>query len=453
MGEASVNAYLPLSEADRQVMMDTIGVKTFDALLSDIPAEIRDPAISFPKALSEHELEKEIAVLIRMNSVHCSAVSFLGAGVYDHYIPAVVASLASRGEFFTAYTPYQAEASQGTLQVIYEYQTMMANLTGMDVSTASHYDGATSLAEAVLISIAHTKKKRVLMSSTVHPEYRTVVKTYLSAYDCEIIEIGYDTNGGFDRDALAKVFDNDTACFVSQSPNFFGVIEDYAGIRTMLDEAKALFIMVANPMSLGVLKSPGEWGADMACGDAQPFGNGASFGGPHLGYITGTKQFQRKLPGRLAGMTEDADGKRAFVLTLQAREQHIRRARASSNICSNQALCALQACLYLSSVGAKGLKRISEINVENAHYAKQCIQKIAGCRIVFESPVFNEFLVAFKKPVADVLAIGKEQGVHIGVDVSQWYPEMKNTALVCVTETKDAQDIERLAAVLAQATV
>jgi len=446
-----VNPYLPLTDDDRETMLKTIGVKSFSDLITQIPADIPAPVIRLPEPLSEIALEKDVAATLAKNKAHDGTLSFLGGGVYDHYIPAVVGHLASRGEFFTAYTPYQAEASQGTLQVIYEYQTMIARLTDMAMCNASHYDGATSLAESVLMTLAHTGRKQVIVSRNVHPEYRDVLRTYLSSYDCQISELDFGADGTCDCDALAEMVTQESACFIAQSPNFFGVIEDYEGVKELLDKKGATFIIVSNPLSLGVCRTPGEWGADIACGDGQPLGNEPAFGGPHLGYIATTEKFMRKVPGRLVGMTEDSDGHRAFVLTLQAREQHIRRHRASSNICSNQALCALKACVYCASVGDAGLSRISEINVQNSTYLKDAIRLLKGCRIVFDAPTFNEFVLECEQPVSEVLEKCKHEKLYPGIALERWYPQLKNCLLMCATETKTKEDLDRCIAVLRKA--
>jgi len=433
-------AFFPLTDSDKKDMLKAIGVDSVDTLLSCIPSDVPRPKITLPEPMSEYALKRSIVE--RLDVV--DALSFLGAGVYDHYIPAIVDHLSSRGEFFTAYTPYQAEASQGTLQAIYEYQSMIASLTGLDVATASHYDGATSLAESVIISLNQTRRKKVLVAPTVHPEYRCVLNTYLSAYDCEIVTLPLRDDGLLDGEALTSLLTREVASLVVQSPNFFGLIEDMRGVREMLDSVGALLVVVANPLSLGVLRAPGSYGADIVCGDGQVFGNPQSFGGPHLGYIASTKKLMRSMPGRLAGMTEDSDGKRAFVLTLQAREQHIRRQRAASNICSNQALCALRACIYLAAVGHNGLKRIGEINVQNTAYMKDKLIATKQFELVFDGPVFNEFVLKSHKPLGPVLKKCQKAGIHLGVPVAQWYPQMKDCLLICVTETKTKNDIDHV---------
>jgi glycine dehydrogenase subunit 1 len=443
-----MHPYLPLTDTQRKAMLKDIGVGAFKDLLNDIPRDVPRPKISLPEPLSEQGLEKEMRQIAALNRPITSMLSFLGAGTYEHYIPAVVPHLASRGEFFTAYTPYQAEASQGTLQVIYEYQTMMASLTGMDVCNASHYDGATSFAESVIIAMQQTQRTKVIITASIHPDYRKVLRTYLSSYDCEIVEIGFTASGVLDRGALERALAKDVACCAVQSPNFFGVIENFEGLRERLDAVGACFIMVVNPMSLGVLRSPGEWGADIACGDAQVFGNPPSFGGPHLGFIACKEKLMRRLCGRLAGMTEDAEGKRAFVLTLQAREQHIRRERASSNICSNQALCALKTCVYLASVGDKGLRTIAENNVRNTDYLRNALKKVSGCKVLFDAPVFNEFVIQTALPAQHVIEACVRKGIFPGVALENYYPALKNCLLVCVTETKNKEDIDRFVSVI-----
>lgn len=443
-----MHPYLPLTDHDRKEMLRAIGVSSFKELLNDIPKDIPAPKISLPEPLSELDLEREMRTMADRNLNLGEMLSFLGAGTYEHFIPAIVPHLAARGEFFTAYTPYQAEASQGTLQVIYEYQTMMASLTGMDVCNASHYDGATSFAESVIIAMQQTRRNKVIITGTIHPDYRKVLCTYLSSHTCDIVEIGFTDTGAFDLGTLKKELSKDVACLAVQSPNYFGVIEDLTNVRQLLDTVGALLVMVVNPMSLGVLRSPGEWGADIACGDAHVFGNTPSFGGPHLGFIACRAALMRRLCGRLAGMTEDAEGKRAFVLTLQAREQHIRRDRASSNICSNQALCALHAAIYLAALGNEGQRRVSEINLQNAHYLKQELRKLKGCEIVFNAPSFNEFVLRTAVPVEKVLDECRVQGIFAGVKLGCDYPQLKNCMLVCVTETKSINDLDRFVSVL-----
>ncbi|MBN1689234.1 MAG: aminomethyl-transferring glycine dehydrogenase subunit GcvPA, partial [Candidatus Omnitrophica bacterium] len=331
--------YHPMTAVERQEMLEAVGVDSAEEFLRDIPSSLRNPKIALAEPFSEIEIQKRMKQLGAKNKTSADQLSFLGAGCYEHFIPAAVAQIAGRPEFYTAYTPYQPEASQGTLQAIYEYQSLVTELTGLDVSNASHYDGATSLAEAAILAVRHTDRTQVIISKSVHPDYRRVLATYLHGTPYKILELDCSPENTFDRKALTELINEKTACVVIQSPNFFGVVEDLDGISEMCHMKGALFIMVSNPLSLAVLKSPGEWGADLAVGDGQPFGIPMTFGGPLLGYFAATRTLMRKIPGRLAGMTQDSDGKRAFCLTIQGREQHIRRERASSNICTNQALC------------------------------------------------------------------------------------------------------------------
>ncbi|OGW80740.1 MAG: glycine dehydrogenase, partial [Omnitrophica bacterium GWA2_52_8] len=313
--------YQPLTEADKQAMLREIGVSSFEDLLKGIPPSLRKPVIQIPDGLSELEIQNLIKTLGNRNRPAGNALSFLGAGSYEHFIPAAVGEIISRGEFYTAYTPYQPEASQGTLQCIYEYQSLITELTGLDVSNASHYDGATSTAEAALITLRHTDRKKILVSAALHPHYRQVLKTYLMGTPFSMVEFGADTLGCYDRDEFKTLLDDQTACAIFQSPNFFGLVEDLEGIGQQLHANGSLFVMVVNPMSLGVFKSPGEWGADIAVGEGQPLGIPMQFGGPYLGFFSATRALMRRIPGRLAGLTADSDGKRAYCLTLQAREQ------------------------------------------------------------------------------------------------------------------------------------
>ena len=348
--------YLSLTEEEKKSMLGEIGVRSFDELIKDIPVSLRDPKILLSPSLSEPEVQDLISKLGRKNTTTRDALSFLGAGSYEHFIPAAAIEIVGRQEFMTAYTPYQPEASQGTLQAIYEYQSLMTELTGLDVSNASHYDGATSLAEAALVALKHTDRLKLLVARSLHPHYRETIRTYLAGTPYKVEELGFDVKGNFNREELTAKLDASVAGVIFQTPNFFGNVEDLEGISEQLHANGSLMILTANPLSLGLFKSPGEWGADIAAGEGQPLGLSMEFGGPYLGYFVTTQALMRRIPGRLAGLTEDADGKRAFCLTLQAREQHIRRERASSNICSNQALCALAACAYMTLLGKKGIR-------------------------------------------------------------------------------------------------
>ncbi len=368
-----LHRYLPMTEEDKKEMLQTIGVQTIDELFSDIPESVRFKGdLKIKEAKSESELLKELSQMASKNANLKEYASFLGAGVYDHYAPVIVDHVISRSEFYTAYTPYQPEISQGELQAIFEFQTMICELTGMDVANSSMYDGGTALAEAAMLAAGHTRKKKILVSSAVHPESRAVLETYAKGQHLEVVEINHK-DGVTDLDVLQSEVDDTVACVIVQYPNFFGQVEKLADIEKIVHQQKSLFIVSSNPLSLGALTPPGKFGADIVIGDAQPFGIPTQFGGPHCGYFATTKAFMRKIPGRLVGQTVDSDGKRGFVLTLQAREQHIRRDKATSNICSNQALNALAASVAMTALGKQGVKEMARQNISKAQYAKTSI--------------------------------------------------------------------------------
>jgi len=442
--------YLSLTEEEKRSMLDRVGVRSFDDLIKDIPVSLRDPKIVLPPSLSEPEIQDLISKLGRKNTTTRDALSFLGAGSYEHFIPAAALEIVGRQEFLTAYTPYQPEASQGTLQAIYEYQSLMTELTGLDVSNASHYDGATSLAEAALVALKHTDRSKLLVARSVHPHYRETIRTYLAGTPYKVEELGFDGEGNFDREALAAKLDSSVAGVIFQTPNFFGNIEDLEGVGEKIHANGSLMILTANPLSLGLFKSPGEWGADIAAGEGQPLGLSMEFGGPYLGYFVTSQALMRRIPGRLAGLTLDADGKRAFCLTLQAREQHIRRERAGSNICSNQALCALAACAYMTLLGKKGIREIAEINWDRASYLKSKISNLKGYEVDTGTTIFNEFRVKSKKPFAKIEEKLMGQGIFPGVALELFYPELKDQFLVCATETKSKEDLDRFVEALSQ---
>lgn len=443
-------SYLSLTEEEKKSMLGEIGVRSFDELIKDIPDPLRDPKIVLPSSLSELEVQDLISKLGRKNTTTRDALSFLGAGSYEHFIPAAVLEIIGRQEFLTAYTPYQPEASQGTLQAIYEYQSLMTELTGLDVSNASHYDGATSLAEAALVALRHTERPKLLVARSLHPHYRETIRTYLTGTPYKVEEFGFDEAGNFIREEFAAKLDASVAGVIFQTPNFFGNVEDLEGVSERIHANGSLMILTANPLSLGLFKSPGEWGADIAAGEGQPLGLSMEFGGPSLGYFVTTKALMRRIPGRLAGLTQDADGKRAFCLTLQAREQHIRRERAGSNICSNQALCALAACAYMTLLGKKGIREIAEINWDRATYLRQKIAKLKNFEVDPAQPVFNEFRVRSKKSFAKIEEKLMAQGIFPGVALESFYPGLKDQFLVCATETKSKEDLDRFAEALAQ---
>ncbi|MBD1371669.1 aminomethyl-transferring glycine dehydrogenase subunit GcvPA [Hazenella sp. IB182357] len=440
--------YMPMTEQNRQDMLKTIGVKDIEELFSEIPASVRyQGRLPLAEPLAEPELVKHMKRLANKNASFDTHVSFLGAGVYEHYIPSVVGHVISRSEFYTAYTPYQPEISQGELQAMFEFQTMICQLTGMDVANSSMYDGSTALAEAASMASAITKLKKIVISRAVHPEAREILHTNAKGLGLEIIEI--DThNGVTDIEALSKASDEQTAAVVVQSPNFFGAIEDLAEIEKIAHAHKGLFVVSTNPLSLGLLKPPGEYAADIVVGDAQPLGIGASFGGPHCGFFTTTKKYMRRIPGRIVGQTVDEDGVRGFVLTLQAREQHIRRDKATSNICSNQALNAIAAAVYMSALGKQGIKEVAERNFHKAHYASKRLSQVRGVEIVSTSPFFNEFVMKLSRPVSEMNEELLAHGILGGYDLSRDYPELKQHMLVAITEMRTKEEMDHFADVL-----
>ncbi|WP_044640452.1 aminomethyl-transferring glycine dehydrogenase subunit GcvPA [Risungbinella massiliensis] len=440
--------YLPTTEQDRQEMLQTIGVDSVEELFSEIPKEVRfQGRYQIPEALAEPKLVRHMQKLSKQNASFDEYVSFLGAGVYEHYIPSVVNHVISRSEFYTAYTPYQPEISQGELQAIFEFQTMICELTGMEVANSSMYDGPTALAEAANLAVGHTRKKKVVVSKAVHPEAREILRTNAHGLGYEVVEVPV-TDGVTDLAKLDEVADLDTAAVIVQSPNFFGNIEPLDKVEPIAHKGKGLFVVSANPLACGLLKPPGEYKADIVIGDAQPFGINASFGGPHCGYFATTKALMRKIPGRIVGQTVDENGLRGFVLTLQAREQHIRRDKATSNICSNQALNALAASVHLSALGKEGIQEVAKQNIQKAHYAKRRLAQVKGVKIVGDQPFFNEFVIQLDKPVAEVNKYLYQEGILGGYDLSRDYPERVGQMLIAVTEIRTKEEIDQLAACL-----
>ncbi|MFA5165310.1 MAG: aminomethyl-transferring glycine dehydrogenase subunit GcvPA [Candidatus Omnitrophota bacterium] len=439
--------YSPHTDKDRKEMLAAIGVSSAEELFRAIPEELRAKKLDLPEGISELELKRAIHDKADKNYSTNKLISFLGGGAYEHHIPQAIESIISRGEFLTAYTPYQAEASQGTLQAIYEYQSLICELTGMDVANASMYDGASALAEAVLLAVRETGRTRVVFPESLHPEYRQVVRTYLEGYKIEFAEIPH-AGGVYDEAALKKETDDNTACVIVQNPNFFGFIEKVDSIEAVCHAKGALLIACVNPLSLGVLKSPGEYNADIAVGEGQPLGIPMCYGGPYLGFFAVKEKHMRRMPGRVAGMTKDADGKRGFVLTMQAREQHIRREKATSNICSNEGLMALAACVYLSSMGREGIKEVARQNVFKSHYMKDRILKLSGFELFSDAPFFNEFVVRCGKDPEKIIADLLKHGIMGGIPLGRFYAGMKNCMSICVTETKSKEDMDRFAEVL-----
>ncbi|KOP83424.1 aminomethyl-transferring glycine dehydrogenase subunit GcvPA [Cytobacillus solani] len=433
--------YLPMTETDKQEMLETIGVNSIDELFSDIPERVRFKGeYNIKPKKTETALMKELTQMAQKNADLRSHTSFLGAGVYDHYMPVIVDHVLSRSEFYTAYTPYQPEISQGELQAIFEFQSMICELTGMDVANSSMYDGGTALAEAAMLSAGQTRRKKVLISSAVHPEAKEVVKTYAKGQYIEVIEIPHK-DGITDVAALKDMINDEIASVIVQYPNFFGRIEPLKELEEIIHAQKSLFVVSSNPLSLGALTPPGKLGADIVAGDAQPFGIPTAFGGPHCGYFAVTNKLMRKVPGRLVGQTVDEEGRRGFVLTLQAREQHIRRDKATSNICSNQALNALAASVAMTALGKNGVKEMAISNIQKAHYAKEAF-KAKGFEIAFEGPSFNEFVVKLNKPVKEVNVKLLEKGVIGGYDLGRDYSDLKNHMLVAVTELRTKEEID-----------
>ncbi|MCC7512248.1 MAG: aminomethyl-transferring glycine dehydrogenase subunit GcvPA [Anaerolineae bacterium CFX3] len=445
--------YIPISPKERDAMLETIGVKTLDDLFKDIPAWRRFPTLNLPPALTEMEAAAELSDIADSNeTVRGDLISFLGAGMYNHYIPSVIDHMLRRGEFYTAYTPYQPEISQGTLQSIFEYQSLMSALTGMEVSNASHYDGATAAAEAVNLAFAQFRGKRpkAVVSPSLHPQYRAVIRTYTQGMGVELAgDAAVRLEDG--PEALTGQIDDQTCLVLVQYPDFFGRIYDYSKLIEDAHAKGALVCVVANPTALALLKTPASMGADIVVGEAQPLGLPMWYGGPSLGFFTTRKSYVHKMAGRLVGETVDNRGQRAYVLTLTAREQHIKRERATSNICSNQGLLALGAAIYISALGKTGMKQVANLCYQKAHYAAETLGKIPGYSLRFSDPFFHEFTLRCPKPVAEINARLLDHGILGGYDLGQDYPELSDHMLVAVTEMNSKEEIDLLAEVLAEA--
>ncbi len=443
--------FLPATSQDQRAMLETIGARGIEDVLVKIPAKSRlDRPLALPPALAETELIRHMRAMAAKNADSDSHVCFLGAGAYDHYVPSPIDHLIRRGEFFTAYTPYQPEASQGTLRTIYEYQTMIAELTGMDVANASIYDGASSLAEAALMAHAVTGRPEVVLAGGVHPLYRRVVATYCDGPGVKLRDVAAPA-GVLDAAAVTKSVGAKTAALVVQSPNFYGCLENVAAAAEIAHAAGALLVVVADPVNLGVLEAPGRLGADIVVGDGQGLGVPLSYGGPYLGVFAAKNDFVRRMPGRLVGATVDQDGQRGFVLTLQTREQHIRRAKATSNICTNVALCALMATIYLATIGKQGLVRVGELSMAKAHYAADRLTKIPGVTLRFEAPFFKEFTLKLPKPAERVAARLVKQKILAGVPLKAFDRKLADCLLVAVTEKRTKEEIDAFADALAKA--
>jgi glycine dehydrogenase subunit 1 len=434
-------AYIPNTDRDRQEMLGRIGVKRFEDLLEAIPADCRLRRPLDIPAVSELELLAEIERLADDN--RGPLVSFAGGGVYDHFIPAAVAAIISRPEFVTAYTPYQAEVSQGTLQVIYEFQTHICRLTGMEVANASMYDGATAAAEAVIIGSAVTRRDKIIVAETVNPLYREVIATYLSGRKGHLVTAPMK-DGLTDTDRLADLIDDETACVLIGQPNFFGLLEDVDRVVSLAQQAGARLIMAVDPIAQALLKTPAEYGADIVVGEGQPLGIPLSFGGPLLGFFAATKKLVRNLPGRLAARTQDIDGRTGFVLTLQTREQHIRREKATSNICTNQALCATAAAVYMSLLGRQGLERVAMLSAERARETARRLTALEGFELYSRAPFVREFPIRTPRPARDLILDMVKRKILPGVAAGRWYSGMEDCLLVALTEKRSYEDIEAL---------
>ena len=435
--------YLPQTKEDIDAMLEVIGAGSLEDLFTTIPSSCccRLP-LDLPQALTEWELNDHMDALAAKSAVSPEYKVYMGAGSYDHYVPAAARYLLSRGEFVTSYTPYQPEISQGTLQAIYEYQTLASRLMGMEAVTASHYDGSTALAESLLMAIRVTRKRRVAVSSAVHPLYRRVVQTYFDPTGYEVVEIPYLENGRTDLSALEAM--GDLAAVAVQSPNFFGCIEELDAAAEKIHAMDALLVAAfTEPLAFGLLKNPGSAGADIACGEGQSLGLPRSFGGPGLGMLGSRMKFVRNLPGRLVGRTKDLEGKDGFVLTLATREHHIRRETATSNICTTNSLCALTAAVYMACLGGTGFRELARLNRDKTEYLKASLQK-AGLSVPFSAPTFNEFVVRFPEGFADRYQDLLKKKIVAGLPLEKYYPELEGCSLLCVTETSTREDLDHL---------
>jgi glycine cleavage system P protein (glycine dehydrogenase) subunit 1 len=443
--------YIPHTKEDRDEMLAAIGISNLEQLFSDVPKAHRFPELNLPPALTEMEALAELRSISDANEAVDDLICFLGAGAYYHYIPAAVDAIIHRGEFYTAYTPYQPEVSQGTLQAIFDYQSLIAALTDMDVSNASHYDGATAVAEAVTLAYANFRGKRtkIVISPSLHPHYRQTIRTYHEAL-LEIVGDEESANLEEGPETLEKFIDPDTALVIVQYPDFFGRVFDLTHLAQTAHAEGALLAVSINPMALGLFTPPGKFGADIVTGEGQPLGIPLSFGGPYLGLFATRLEYVRKMAGRLVGETEDNRGQRAFVLTLTAREQHIRREKATSNICTNQGLMALAATVYMSMLGKNGLRQVSELCYHKAHYAAHSIASLPGYTLGSKAPFFNEFVIRCPASVTEINASLLEEGILGGYDLGKDYPEFANHMLVAVTEMNSREDIDLLADVLSE---
>jgi glycine dehydrogenase subunit 1 len=437
-------SYVPNTEDDLKIMLGKMGMANFEELITSIPEALRlKKKLQLPRGISELELKNLLEKMSEENRGSDSLISFLGGGAYDHFIPSPVNHILLRSEFYTAYTPYQPEVSQGTLQSIYEYQSLICQLTEMEVANASMYDGASAVAEAALLSLAETGRNEILVSASLNPNYYKVLCTYCERGGIKIRSIDLK-EGITDLELLEKKLSSRTAGFILQSPNFFGLIEDVTEIEKRVHSAGALLIMACDPVSLAILKTPGEYGADIAVGEGQSLGNSLNFGGPFLGFFTCRKSLIRRMPGRIVGATVDSKGRKGFVLVLQTREQHIRREKATSNICTNEALCALAAAVYLSLLGKSGLRKVAELCLQKSHYAAEQVSKINGFKLKFQRPFFKEFVIETPMPANRVIKLLLKKNILAGIDLSVFDRKMKNCLLISVTEKRTKKEIDYL---------
>jgi glycine dehydrogenase subunit 1 len=440
--EFRVSHYISITDAERAEMLKAIGVDSIADLFHDVPEAVRFPHVDLPPPLSEIELRRELGAMSARNANPTTHSVFLGAGAYNHFVPSAVDQILRRAEFYTAYTPYQPEISQGTLQAIFEYQSLICALTGMAVANASHYDGGTALAEAALMAVSSTRNRRtIVVAPSVNPQYRAVLRTYLQGMGIRVVG---DERPDATFDDLLGAIDSSTAALVVQSPDFFGTLHDLKPLVERAHAAGALLVAHFDPIALGLFQTPGEAGADIATAEGQPLGVGLSFGGPYLGIFTCSEKYVRKMPGRLAGATLDLEGRLGYVLTLQAREQHIRREHATSNICTNQGLMALAAAVYLGLMGRQGLRRVAELCYHRAHYAADQIARLPGYAVPDRGPFFQEFVVECPRPAAEINAALRERGIVGGYDLAADYPHLGNAMLVCVTEMNGKGEIDAL---------
>lgn len=437
--------YIPHTADDHARMLETIGASDIDALFDDIPESLQNYKMHLPEPASELDLMEHMRDLEAMNLYPVRAGNyFIGGGAYNHHIPQAATDVIHRSEFYTAYTPYQPEISQGMLQAIFEYQTAIARICGLDCSNASLYDGGTAIYEACVMAVRQTRRSRILFDTSLNPHYREVLGSYSRNALIEMECLSYSDKADGNAPVFEEQLDKETAAVIVQYPDFFGRIHDFTALAEACHKNKSMLIMVVNPLSLGLIKTPGEMGADIAVGEGQSLGMGLNYGGPYLGFIAATSKLLRKLPGRLVGETQDKDGRRGYVLTLQAREQHIRRERATSNICSNQALCALQALAYMTIMGEAGVCQAATLCARKAAYAREMLGSVDGAELVFDGPHWNEFVLRLNKPVMDLF---RQMGHQFepGIRLNRWYPELSDCLLVAVTEVNRKQDIDHYA--------